>query len=161
MNCSWCKIEEIRFVVYENKRVDRLLAEDEYTYVIVPQESHVMHHLIVVLKGKEGSHKAGLIDCDSTDLINIGKTTVACCEKLKRLPYGYDTIYSGCFSDAGHVHFHLFPLNIDRDKGERGRAINWLSKKEFYSEQNSFEGLSHESKLKRLNEMELIVEELR
>ena len=71
--------------------------------------------------------------------------------------YVYDTIYSGCFSDEHHVHYHLFPLDFKNDKGYKGWAINWLSVKECESECRSFEKLNPKEKLKRLNEIEEIV----
>ncbi len=116
--------------------------------------------LIVVLKKNEKQHRVGLIECNSDDLTHIGKTIYRFCSKLKELPYGYDTIYSGCFSDAGHVHYHLFPLNIDRDKGYKGCALSWLSEKECRSESNSFEKMTPKAKLERLSEIESIVREL-
>ena len=161
MNCPWCNQEEMKYIRYKDKTVNRQLFEDDYTYVLVPRESHVKHHLIVVLKKKEEKHRAGLIECTSDDLTHIGKTIYRFCSKLKELPYGYDAVYSGCFSDAGHVHYHLFPLNIDRDKGYKGCAIGWLSEKECRSECNSFEKMTHQAKLARLREIELIVRELK
>jgi diadenosine tetraphosphate (Ap4A) HIT family hydrolase len=136
------------------------LFEDDYTYVLVPRESHIKHHLIIVLKKKEEQHRAGLMECNSDDLTRIGKTIDRFCLKLKELPYGYDTVYSGCFSDEGHVHFHLFPLNIDRDKGYKGCAISWLAEKECRSECNSFEKMTPRAKLERLSEIQSIVREL-
>jgi diadenosine tetraphosphate (Ap4A) HIT family hydrolase len=151
----------MKYIKYKSKKVDRQLFEDDYTYVLVPKESHVKHHLIVVLKKRsEEHHRAGLMDCKPDDLAHIGNTIYKCCSKLKKLPYRYDTVYSGCFSDAGHVHYHLFPLNIDRDKGYKGSAISWLSEKECRSECNSFEKMTHKAKLKRLSDIESIVREL-
>jgi diadenosine tetraphosphate (Ap4A) HIT family hydrolase len=151
----------MKYITYSGKTVDRQLFEDDYTYVLVPRESHVKHHLIVVLKkNNEEQHRAALMECNSDDLTDIGKTIYKFCSKLKELPYGYDTVYSGCFSDAGHVHYHLFPLNIDRDKGYKGCAISWLSEKECRSECNSFEKMTHKAKLDRLSEIESIVREL-
>ena len=160
MNCPWCNQEEMKYITYNGKTVDRQLFEDDYTYVLVPRESHVKHHLIVVLKKNEEQHRAGLMECNSDDLTHIGKTIYKFCSKLKELPYGYDTVYSGCFSDEGHLHYHLFPLNIESDKGYKGCAISWLSEKECRSECNSFEKMTHKAKLERLSEIESIVREL-
>ena len=149
----------MKYITYKGKKVNRQLFEDDYTYVLVPRESHVRHHLIVVLKKNAKQHRAGLMECNSDDLAHIGKTIYRFCSKVKKLPYRYDTVYSGCFSDAGHVHYHLFPLNIDRDKGYKGCAISWLSEKEYRSECNSFEKMTHKAKLERLSEIESIVRE--
>ena len=103
------------------------------------------------------------MECSSDDLKHIGHTISKFCSKLEKLPdYEYDTIYSGCFSDEHHVHYHLFPLNLERDKGYKGFAISWLSEKECRSETKSFnfEKMKHEAKLKRLREIESIVREL-
>jgi diadenosine tetraphosphate (Ap4A) HIT family hydrolase len=161
MNCPWCNQKEMRYIKCKGKTVDRQLFEDDYTYVLVPRESHVKHHLIVVLKKKnKGKHRKGLMQCESDDLTHIGKTIYKFCSKLKELPYRYNTVYSGCFSDEGHVHYHLFPLNIKRDKGYKGCAISWLSEKECRSECNSFKKMTHKAKLERLSEIESIVQEL-
>ena len=66
MNCPWCNQKEMKYITFNGKTVNRQLFEDDYTYVIVPRESHVKHHIIVILKKNEEQHRTGLIDCDST-----------------------------------------------------------------------------------------------
>jgi diadenosine tetraphosphate (Ap4A) HIT family hydrolase len=161
MDCWLCKEKDYRFIKYDKLLVDRLVYEDKYTYAIVPKDSHVKHHLLVVLKSKNGVHKKGLIECNAADLRKIGKTMAILCSKLKKLNSNYDTIYTGCFSDEGHVHYHLFPLNHKNDKGYSGCAITWLSEKEAKSTCKSFKNMSRKEKKERLKEIDLLAKEIK
>lgn len=159
MNCWMCNASQYTIIEHQDRRVHRLVLENERTYVIVPRESHVRHHLLVVLKSKDGQHKKGLIECSASDLAELGHTISKCSQILKQM--GYDTVYTGCYSDEGHVHFHLIPLNHSKDKGYSGKAMQWLAEKEKMSNSNSFESLDESAKLSRLKEVEEIVTELK
>lgn len=150
-----CDSDQYAWLKYDGQRVRRLVDEDGRTYVTVPRESHVEHHLLVVLKARRGVHKPGLIDCTAEELKYLGATISRWCAALKR--YGYDSVYTGCYSDAGHVHFHLIPFNHARDKGYKGEAMQWLAKKECISDSRPFDGLSDTDKRARLRKIECIV----
>ena len=144
-----------------DREIERQVDYDRHTYVIVPRESHVPHHLLVVLKAKGGRHRRGLVECTKDDLCYLGKKISKWCSILKQPRFGYDTVYAGCYSDNGHVHFHLIPLNHKRDKGYHGFAMTWLAEKEGKSAANSFSKMSAEKKRERLNKIEEIVKELK
>jgi hypothetical protein len=133
--------------------------ENKYTYVIVPRESHVKHHLLVVLKAENGAHKRGLIECTADGLTHLGTTISRWCAVLKRCPY--DTIYTGCYSDAGHVYFHLILLNHATDKGFLGGAMQWLAEKERLSAEKPFSSMVDAEKRARLNDVESLVATLK
>jgi diadenosine tetraphosphate (Ap4A) HIT family hydrolase len=154
-----CDPEQCRYIASGTRKVSRVLDEDEYTYVIVPRESHVRHHLLVVLKPITGVHKCGFIDLSSSDITVLGKPIAKWCGALKAM--GYDTVYSGCYSDEGHVHFHLIPLRHNEDKGEKGKALQWLACKERQSDARPFSSITEEEKEWRMNEIKAIVCELR
>jgi diadenosine tetraphosphate (Ap4A) HIT family hydrolase len=128
---------------------------DRHTYVIVPRESHVKHHLLVVLKASRGVHKDGLIHCTADDLKHLGAMISRWCNILEQC--GYDRVYTGCYSDEGHAHFHLIPFQWARDKGYNGRAMQWLGEKEWRSDNRSFDGLSDQDKRARFSEIECLV----
>jgi diadenosine tetraphosphate (Ap4A) HIT family hydrolase len=156
-----CDFIQYAWLEHDGHRVFRLVSEDQYTYVIVPRESHVEHHLLVVLKTQDERHKRGLIECTKDDLAHLGATISYWCAILRQPPFGYDTVYAGCYSDEGHVHFHLIPLKHDRDKGYRGAAMTWLALKECKSDANPFCKMSDQEKRERLDEIKEIVSNLR
>ncbi len=137
------------------KTINRLVFEDPNSYVIIPLESHVPHHLIVVLR----KHKEGLIDCSAEDLAHIGKTTAAACKALRAM--GYSRVYGGCYSDEGHVHYHLIPFIMGIDKGYSGRAMHWLAEKERVSDSHPFHGMTAPEQQRRLAQIEIAVAEVR
>jgi len=158
--CWMCDPKQYKNLVPWDQKIERLVDQDKRTYVIVPRESHVKHHLLVVLKAQRGKHKRGLIECTKDDLRYLGKTIYKWCSILKKLPSKYDTVYAGCYSDEGHVHFHLIPFNHKRNKGYYGFAMTWLAEKECKSAANPFCKMSHEKKNKRVVEFAKIVKEL-
>ena len=137
------------------KKVNRLVYQDPITYVIVPKDSHVPHHLIVVLR----VHKKGLIDCSAEDHVHIGKTVAIACQTLKSM--GYRQVYGGCYSDEGHVHYHLIPFNMGIDKSYQGYAMHWLAEKERMTASHHFNGMTDPEKQERLKQIEIAVEEVR
>jgi diadenosine tetraphosphate (Ap4A) HIT family hydrolase len=137
------------------RTVNRLVFEDLYSYVIVPRESHVQHHLIVALR----KHKEGLIDCSARDLTHIGKTLASACKVLKGM--GYDRVYGGCYSDEGHVHYHLIPFIMWIDKAYSGLAMHWLAEKERVSDSHPFDGMTNQEQERRLEQIEIAVAEVR
>jgi diadenosine tetraphosphate (Ap4A) HIT family hydrolase len=153
-----CDPEEYCFLAWGNRRVCRLVDENDKCYVIVPRESHLEHHLLVVLKPAAGQHKGGLIECTFSDISNLGKAISKWAGVLKTM--GYDTVYAGCFSDEGHVHFHLFPFRFHIDKEKRGKALQWLAKKEQQSEAHCFSKLTEKQKESRMDKIEAMVAEL-
>jgi diadenosine tetraphosphate (Ap4A) HIT family hydrolase len=155
-----CDSNQYAWLEHDGHRVSRLVFQNEYTYVIVPRESHVEHHLLVVLKAQNGQHKGGLIECTKDDLAYLGATVSYCCSILRQHRFGYDTVYAGCYCDEGHVHFHLIPLDHNRDKGYPGGAMTWLALKECKSIANPFCKMSNEEKHKRLDKIKMIVSEL-
>ena len=159
MDCCWCDPTKYPYVS-RDQPVNRLVDEDNFTYVIVPRESHVKHHLLVFLKANEGKHKKGLIDCTEQDLIHLGRTIAGWCRILKE-HLGYNTVYSGCYSDAGHVHFHLLPLKRPEDKPRDGNAMQWLAEKESASDRNKFDKMTDAQKTVRLEEILAVVAELK
>jgi len=138
-----------------SRRVNRLVFEDPNAYVIVPLESHVPHHLIVALR----NHKRGLIDCTADDHAHIGKVLAIACEALKSM--GYSHVYGGCYSDEGHVHYHLIPFNMGIDKVYPGRAMHWLAEKERVTDSHPFDGMSDPEKARRIDQIEIAVAEVR
>ena len=158
--CWMCDPEQ-----YENlspncdRKIERLVDQDNRTYVIVPQESHVRHHLLIVLKAQKGKHKRGLMECKNSDLLHLSKTLFKWCSILKE-QFRYDTVYAGCYSDEGHVHFHLIPFRYKHDKGYSGFAMAWLAEKEGKSAASPFGKMSQHGKFKRLLEIRKIVKEL-
>jgi diadenosine tetraphosphate (Ap4A) HIT family hydrolase len=151
-DCLWCNNYEK--VLYGERCINRLIHGYRHTYVIVPQESHVTHHLVVFLR----EHRDSLIDCDEQDLRRIGETVAKACKVLKSM--GYDRVYAGCYSDDPHVHYHLIPFNKAADKLYDGRAMHWLAEKERVSAAHPFDGLTGPEKLARLDEMEIVVREV-
>jgi len=137
------------------RTVNRLVFEDPNSYVIVPLESHVPHHLIVALR----NHKEGLIDCSADDLAHIGKTLASACGALKSM--GYSRVYGGCYSDEGHVHYHLIPFIMGIDKTYCGRAMHWLAEKERVSDSHPFHGMTGPEQQRRLEQIEIAVAEVR
>ncbi len=159
MNCWMCDPTQYRWLQYADLRVSRLLSENKYTYVIVPRESHVKHHLLVALKEKNGRHKRGLIECSAEELAYLGSTISHWCAILKKMKY--DTVYTGCYSDEGHTHFHLIPLNHAKDKGVSGSAMQWLAEKEKLSDRNQFTKMSDTQKRARLLNIASLVFEMK
>ncbi len=159
MNCWMCDPFQYAWLEYADLRVSRLLFENEHTYVIVPRESHVKHHLLVALKEKNGQHKWGLIECSAEELAYLGSTISYWCAILKKMKY--DTVYTGCYSDEGHMYFHLIPLIHAKDKGLSGSAMQWLAEKEKRSDLNQFTEMSDTLKRARLNNIETLVSELK
>jgi diadenosine tetraphosphate (Ap4A) HIT family hydrolase len=159
MNCWMCDPKKYTFVEHQDFRVSRLVFENDSTFVTVPRESHVKHHLLVVLKPQDAQHKNSLIECSASDLAALGSTIVKCCQTLKRM--GYDTVYTGCYSDSGHAHFHLIPFKHSIDKGYPGKAMKWLAEKEEKSNSKRFDSLNEANKLARLKEVKTIVAELK
>ena len=153
-----CDRKQYAWLEHKDTRVRRLVDEDKHSYVIVPRESHVKHHLLVVLKSKKGVHKSGLIHCTANELELLSPMISRWCKKLRRC--GYDTIYAGCYSDDGHVHFHLIPLQLERDKGYRGEAMQWLGEKERRSDSRPFDRLSDSNKRRRLRQVQSLVKSL-
>jgi diadenosine tetraphosphate (Ap4A) HIT family hydrolase len=153
-----CDPKEYRILTWGNRKVCRVVGEDDNCYVIVPRESHLEHHLLVVLKPAAGQHKRGLIECTYSDISNLGKAISNWSGVLKTM--GYDTVYAGCFSDEGHIHFHLFPFRFQMDKGKRGKALQWLAKKEQKFETHCFSRLTEKQKESRMDKIEAIVAEL-
>ncbi|MFZ2446559.1 MAG: hypothetical protein WAW37_09380 [Syntrophobacteraceae bacterium] len=136
-------------------KVNRLVCEYPNSYVIVPQDSHVKHHLIVALR----EHRRGLIDCSADDLTHILESLLSACKALKNMSYKH--IYAGCYSDEGHVHFHLIPFNIDIDKSYDRLVPHWLAEKEFHTAVYNFDHMNSKQKKVRLREIEIIAEEVR
>ena len=137
------------------RKVNRLVFEDANSYAIIPLESHVQHHLIVALK----KHKESLIDCSAEDLAHIGKTLASACKAFKCM--GYSRVYSGCYSDEGHVHYHLIPFIMGIDKGYSGRGMHWLAEKERVSDSHPFDGMTRIEKQRKLEQIEIAVAEIR
>jgi diadenosine tetraphosphate (Ap4A) HIT family hydrolase len=159
MKCWLCDRSQYEYLEYEDVRVSRLLFECEYTFVVIPQESHVKHHLIVALKAQNGLHRRGLIDCTAEDLYHLGNTIAKCSAAIRRI--GYDTIYAGCYSDEGHVHYHLLPLCHARDKGYKGYAMKWMAEKEATVENRRFSNMNASEKRLRLKEVKSLVDEIK
>ncbi len=159
MKCWLCDPAQYAWLEYGDLRVPRLLFEDEHTFVIIPRESHVKHHLLVALKEKRGQHRRGLIDCSAEELAYLGSTISYWCVVLKRMKY--DTMYAGCYSDEGHMHFHLIPLSHTKDKGSAGSAMQWLAEKEKLSDLNQFTEMSDAQKRERLTTVETLVYEIK
>ena len=166
-SCFMCDPVQYKFLPNGDRKIKRLVSKEchtDPTYVIVPRESHVKHHLLVVLKAQDGAHKKGLIDCEKGDLVHLGATISRWCSILKQLKCKdgtvYDTVYAGCYSDEEHVHFHLIPFTHKQDKRYSGFAMTWLAEKECNSAANPFCRMSDEKKRKRLGEIEEIVNEL-
>lgn len=156
--CWMCNPEEYEWASHGDERVKRLLDEDDYVFVVVPLHSHVRHHLLVVLKRSDDGHKCGLIECNSWDLQVLAKMTAKWCSILKTMKY--DTIYSGCYSDEGHVHYHLIPFRFEKDKGFPGSAMQWLGCKEMVSDTRAWHKLDDKGKAARITEIRGIVDEL-
>lgn len=152
-DCRWCN--DYEKVSYGGRCINRLIHKYRHTYVIVPRESHVTHHLLVFLR----KHRDRLIDCNGQDLCHLGETVAKACEVLKSM--GYDRVYAGCYSDDPHVHYHLIPLVKAADKLYDGRAMHWLAEKERVSAAHPFEGLTEPETHARLDEMEIVVREVR
>ena len=150
-----CDPSQYAWFEYADLRVSRLLFENEHTYVIVPRESHVKHHLLVTLKEKNGQHKRGLIECSAEELAYLGSTISYWCTILKKMKY--DTVYTGCYFDEGRMHFHLIPMIHAKDKGSSGSAIQWLAEKERRSALNQFTQMSDTLKRARLHNIETII----
>jgi diadenosine tetraphosphate (Ap4A) HIT family hydrolase len=156
--CWMCNPEEYKWASHADEPVNRLLDEDEYTFVVVPLHSHVRHHLLVVLKRTGDSHKCGLIDCNANDLQALAIMTAKWCSILKTMHY--DTIYSGCYSDEGHMHYHLIPFSFEKDKGFKSHALQWLGCKEMVSDTRAWHKLDDAGKVARLTEIRDVVNEL-
>jgi len=156
--CWLCDPDKYEWVEYKGDRVRRLVDEDDLTFVVVPRHSHVRHHLLVVLKRTEDGHKRGLIDCANADLKAMAEPIAKWCSILKRM--GYDTVYSGCYSDEQHVHYHLIPFKFVDAKGFKGSAMHWLGCKEMFSDQRSWNTLDDKGKAERLREIDAVVQEL-
>jgi len=154
-----CDPSQYAWLEYADLRVSRLLFENQHTYVVVPRESHVKHHLLVALKEKNGQHKRGLIECSDAELAYLGSTISYWCTILNKM--NYDTVYTGCYSDEGHVHFHLVPLIHAKDKGLSGSAMQWLAEKEKRSDFNQFTEMSDTLKRARLYNIETLVSEMK
>lgn len=158
MTCWLCDRSKYEYIEHNGMRVSRLLFEDDNTFVVIPRESHVKHHLIVGLKAKNGIHKSGLIECNSDDLNHLGATIAKCNAAIQRV--GYDTIYLGCYSDEGHIHYHLLPLVHSRDKGYKGSAMKWMAEKEDEVKKRMFDDMNDNEKHMRLEEIKSLVDEL-
>jgi diadenosine tetraphosphate (Ap4A) HIT family hydrolase len=154
-----CDPSQYAWLEYADSRISRLLFENEHTYVIVPRESHVKHHLLVVLKNKKVQHVRGLIECSNEELAYLSSTIAYWCAILKKM--NYDTVYTGCYSDEGHVHFHLIPLIHAKDKGSSGSAMQWLAEKEKQSDLNQFTAMSDAQKQSRLHDIEILISEMK
>ena len=152
-DCWWCNNYEM--VLYGARCVNRLVYRDAYTYVIVPLESHVRHHLLVVLR----EHRDTLIDCDEKHLRHIGATVAKTCKVLRST--GYDRVYAGCYSDDRHVHYHLIPFIKAADKPYDGYAMHRLAVKERLSAAHPFCGMTDLEKLARLDEIGIVVADIR
>ena len=142
--CWMCDREQYMYTEVLGFRVNKVIYENSDVYVMVPHDPHVRHHVMVVLK----KHRDGLINCREEDLRAMLAAIVKCNPAFKRL--GYDTVYTGVFSDNGHMHFHLFPLRWFEDKRWMGEALQWLAHRERESDENAFISLTDEAKLVRL-----------
>lgn len=128
-SCWMCERKQYQYLELQTESaVERLVDEDNNCYVIVPWNSVVKHHVLVVLK----KHKKGLIECEPWDLTLLGIMIAKWCRIFKSM--GYDTVYSGCYSDNGHIHYHLYPIVFARDKKENGGAIQWLAQREAWAD---------------------------
>ena len=156
--CWLCNPNEYNWVEHKSNRVHRLVDEDDFTFVVVPRHSHVRHHLLVVLKRNEDGHKSGLIDCAEGDLKAMATPMAKWCSILKSM--GYDTVYSGCYSDEKHVHYHLIPFKFVDAKGFKGSAMQWLGCRELFSDQRSWDRLDDNGRTERLREIDSVVQEL-
>jgi len=156
--CWMCDPQQYGYVTLGRTRVSRIVDENGTCYVVVPQSSHMRHHLLVVLKSANGRHKRGIIECTSADITSMGNRIAAWCEVLRHM--GYDTVYTGCYSDSGHVHFHLIPFHFKAEKGFEGRALQWLAEREKTSDEKLFSNLNQEQKESRVKEIEQLVAEL-
>jgi len=74
---------------------------------------------------------------------------------------GYDRVYAGCYSDCGHVHFHLIPFNHEVHKGFSGHAMQWLAELERHSDAHLFSGMTNKQKTERLDEIEIIFQQIK
>jgi diadenosine tetraphosphate (Ap4A) HIT family hydrolase len=137
------------------RKVKRLVFQDPNTFVVVPKDSHVTHHLIVALR----SHKEGLIDCSPEDNAHIGRTIAIACQTLKSM--GYSHVYGGCYSDEGHIHYHLIPFNMGTDKQYKGSAMHWLAEKERVTDSHPFDCMTDLQQQQRLEQIEIVVAEIR
>jgi hypothetical protein len=52
---------------------------------MLPCNTTLEHHLLVVLKAQNGQHKGGLIECTKDDLAYLGATVSYCCSILRQL----------------------------------------------------------------------------
>ena len=128
MACWLCNPDEYKWVGHGGKCVRRLLDEDNETFVTVPKHSHVPHHLLVVLKSCGDSHKEGLIQCGCRDMVALAMMMAKWCSVLRTI--GYDTIYSGCYSDEGHVHCHSSPSAFSKTRASEALPCNgWAAKR--------------------------------
>lgn len=159
--CWMCDEAKYSFLEHDGRSVSRLVFEDDRTYVIVPRESHVPYHLLVVLK----EHRDGLVSCHESDLTALGKTIAGTSQALKALEDKEDptVVYACCFSDSQdtqHVHFHLIPFRRS-DKRMKGGAMHWLAEKEFQSCKNRFACLGSDDKHASLDKIETIVAQVK
>ena len=160
MDCWLCDASKYKTLGHNGHVVDRMLEEDDNTYVVVPRHSHVRYHLLVVLKKKPNEqHKQGLIMCSVEDQIAMAKTCARWCEVLKGMEY--DTVYSGCYSDEGHAHYHLIPFMFGEAKGFSGSAMQWLGYREMFSDKHAWQHLSGDRRSARLKEIESVVADLK
>jgi diadenosine tetraphosphate (Ap4A) HIT family hydrolase len=162
-NCWMCAPKEYRYLKCSKEKcnkhkVDRLIDENEHCYVVVPSDPLFRHHIMIVLKKRNKEHKKNLIECTKIEITQMGEMIAKWCGIFKRMKY--DTVYSGCFSDSGHVHTHLYPFNFEIDKIYKGNAISWLSCKERTISEVKFEKLSHDDQVKRIELIRKIVKTL-
>ena len=131
--CWMCKPENYPFL--PTTEVSRLIDENESCYAIVPAEYLFRHHIMIVHK----EHRDNFIDSTSSEVAEMGKMMSKWCRIFKLMKY--DTVYTGCFSDSGHVHFHLYPFRFKDEKIYKGNALQWLASKEHLARENKFENL--------------------
>ncbi len=146
--------EDYPFLPKTKEKVLRLIDDDKNCYAIVPQDYLFRHHIMIVHK----VHRDNFIDCNSSEIAQMGKMMNKWCKIFKKMKY--DTVYTGCFSDSGQVHFNLYPFNFEDEKIYRGNAIQWLAEKERLAGKHRYDTLEGELKEKRIKEIEVIVKEL-
>ena len=150
--CWLCDPKEYPFL--PDTEVLRLIDDDENCYAIFPTDYLLRHHIMIVHK----EHRDNFIYCTSSEIAQMGKMMSKWCRIFQLMKY--DTVYTGCFSDSGHVHFNLYPFHFDNEKIYKGSAIQWLAAKEHLAGENRYDTLQGELKEKRIKEIEGIVKEL-
>jgi len=87
---------------------------------------------------------------NSSDVAQMGNMMSKWCRVFKLMKY--DTVYTGCFSDSGHAHFHLYPFHFKTEKIDKGCALQWLASKEHLAGENMFKNLQKDKEALKKDE---------